>query len=112
MVTLLAHPVEAVESMVEHDLLDRLERVEVDRDSEQRANQQLSWDARLRTTPWSSRPARLRLYGSPSSNVTILTLTPRRSRRFGSGRFLRAGLSSMFALRDAIVGELAHSGRT
>lgn len=112
-VTMLCHPVTAVELIADHDLLSLAPRIEVDRSTEQRLAKQIAWDAVLRTTPCTSRPARLRLYGSPSSNVTVLTLTPRRSRRLGVRMFLGAGLASLSTLRDAVEARTAtHSGRT
>lgn len=111
-VSVLAHPVDAVEYIADHELLDGIGSLVVDPSSEERADKQIAWNAGLRTTPWSQRAARLRLYGSPSANVTVITLTPCRSRRFGVRLFLRSGLRVLFELQEQVEQGLAHSGRT
>lgn len=111
-VSILSHPVDAVDLIAERGLLDDVDGIDVDPATEERADKQIAWDASLRTTPWSRRAARLRLYGSPSANVTVITLTPRRTRRSGVRLFLRAGLRSLFDLRDSLESGLDHSGRT
>lgn len=100
-VTLLAHPAVTADVIEELRLLDASSRLVVDVSTLRRIDREITWTARVRTTPWSRRPARLRLYGSPSANITVLTLTPIRSRRWGVRLFLRSGLRSMFELRDA-----------
>jgi hypothetical protein len=106
-VAVLAHPVVAAESLDDLMLFRSVTAVEVDETSRASSRKQITWDATVRTTPWTRRRARLRLYGSPSSNVTVLTLTPVRSRRRGARRFLRAGLGSLFEWRDRIEQSLA-----
>jgi hypothetical protein len=109
-VSVLAHPVVAAELIDDLMLLHDLAGVSVDESSRESHRKQITWDARVRTTPWSHRRARLRLYGSPSSNVTVLTLTPIRSRRRGTRLFLRAGLASMFDVRTRVERALVDVG--
>lgn len=101
-VAVLAHPVVAAESIDDLMLFRLGNAVRVDESSRASLRKQITWDATLRTTPWTRRRARLRLYGSPSSNVTVLTLTPERSRRRGARLFLRVGLGAMLDWRDRI----------
>lgn len=106
-VAVLAHPVIAAELIADLALLDEVQHVTIDESSRESIRKQITWQASVRTAPWSTRRARLRLYGSPSSNVTVLTLTPIRSRRRGARRFLRVGLDSMFTLRTRVEDALA-----
>lgn len=101
-VALLAHPVVAAELIDDLKLLADVKGLRVDDTSRESVRKQITWTATVRTTPWSRRRARLRLYGSPSSNVTVLTLTPVRSRRWGARLFLRIGLASMFTVRRRV----------
>lgn len=111
-VSILAHPVDTVDLIAAGDLLGGLHRLDVDATSEQRSDRQITWDGRLSTTPCTQRAVRLRLYGSPSANVTVVTLTPRRSRRLGVRLFLRAGLGALYELSHRVEDAIDHSGRT
>lgn len=106
-VALLAHPVVAAELIEDLKLLADVSGLQVDTSSRESVRKQITWSASVRTTPWSRRRSRLRLYGSPSSNVTVLTLTPIRSRRWGARLFLRVGLASMFTVRKRVERALA-----
>ena len=59
----------------------------------------LQWRARLRTGALCSRAANLRLYSSPSQNVTVLELIPEARRLIRTRAFVRRGVPA--------VGELA-----
>lgn len=59
----------------------------------------LRWRARLRTGPLGRRRANLRLYPSPSRNLTVLELIPQSRRPFRTRSFVRWGVPA--------VGELA-----
>ena len=52
--------------------------------------------------PWQHRPVRLRLYASPSLNVTVLALSPAKARPAARRRFLRVGNRVMNELRDRV----------
>jgi hypothetical protein len=108
-VTLLAHPAVTADVIEESGVLDTSSRLVVDAATVRRIDREITWNAEVRTTPWTRRRARLRLYGSPSANITVLTLTPLRSRRWGVRLFLRSGLRSMFEVRDAAEREIDRS---
>lgn len=111
-VTMLVHPSVATELICDGALLATADRLVVDASSERRSSNQLTWDVEVRTRPWSSRRSRLRLYGSPSSNVTVMTLTPVRSRRRGARRFVTVGLATLTGMGDAVErGAAADGGR-
>ena len=63
---------------------------------------ELTWDALMTLRPWHRRRVRLRLYASPSLNVTVLALTPVASRQAARRRFLRVGNRAMNDLRDRL----------
>lgn len=113
-VTMLVHPSVATELICGEGVLATATRLDVDAGSERRGANQLTWDVRLRTRPWSSRRSRLRLYGSPSSNVTVMTLTPERSRRRGARRFVSVGLATMTRMSETVErrADARHSART
>lgn len=103
LVTLHADPGRAADVAVRGGLLARgTGRLQVEATSLSARHNELRWTATLQTTPWRRRPATLRLYGSPSHNVTILTLTPHRARRVATRSFLRIGMRSMTDLRDRL----------
>ena len=55
-------------------------RLTVDESSITSRRYELAWDARITLWPWQRRPVRLRLYASPSLNVTVLSLSPPKAR--------------------------------
>ncbi len=59
----------------------------------------LHWRARLRTGPLCRRAANLRVYSSPSRNVTVLELVPEARRLIQTRAFVRRGVPA--------IGELA-----
>jgi hypothetical protein len=63
---------------------------------------ELSWQAVLRVSPWQKRSVRLRLYASPSLNVSVLSLVPPQQRSAAKSSFLRVGLKVMNQLRDRL----------
>lgn len=103
LVTLLAHPAMAAERAVTGSAFVASRRLRVDLDARRSERRDVVFDASLRTFLWLRRPARLRLYGSASMNVTVLTLTPRVARRRPSRWFVRSGNRAM----ERIVGQLA-----
>lgn len=104
-ITLLGHPVDIAERVVSESRLEELQRLGLSASSPRGRNlgtkhREIAWDAVVRTIPWRRRRATLRLFGSPSSNVTVLTLTPRRQHRLGVRSFLGVGMRALEHLRD------------
>lgn|GEM_PF-630070 len=111
LVTSRRSPDLAVAEAVRGDLFEPpLDRLEVDAASLRSRRYELSWDATLRVRPWGHRPVRVRLYASPSLNVTALAMSPQRPRRAARSSFLRVGNSVMNALRDRLDERLASGG--
>ncbi len=107
LVTLLAHPALAAERAVTGDALRASRRLDVRIDARRSERRDIVWDASLRTVLWMRRAARLRLYGSASMNVTVLTLAPSVGRRRPSRWFVRAGNRAMGAVVEALERDLA-----
>ena len=102
LVTLHADPVDSIQTALTSRALDATPRLHIDRTSLAARHNELRWEARLRTLPWRRRAAHLRVYGSPSANVTVLTLSPLRPRRVATRSFLRSGMKAMVELRDQL----------
>jgi len=77
-------------------------RLDVDESSITSRRYELDWDARIALWPWQQRRVRLRLYASPSLNVTVLALSPTKARAAARRRFLRVGNRVMNELRDRL----------
>ncbi len=102
-VTLRSRPVESVTQALRSDIFDPPPRwLLVEPGSREVGRYELAWRVELRVWPWRTRAAKLRLYASPSLNVTVLSLFPRKPRNVAKRRFLRRGLRVMNALRDRI----------
>lgn len=101
LVTLHADPVDSIQAALTSDALAAAApRLRVDDDSLAARRNELRWTATLRTVLWRRRRAHLRVYGSPSANVTVLTLSPLRPRKVATRSFLRRGMRAMTDLRD------------
>ena len=101
LVTLHADPVDSIQTALTSDALSAAApRLRVDGDSLAARRNELRWTASLRTVLWRRRRAHLRVYGSPSANVTVLTLSPLRPRKVATRTFLRRGMRAMTDLRD------------
>lgn len=79
-----------------------LRRLRVDPATIRRGQRELSWDAVLRAPLWRRRRATLKLFASPSSNVSVLTLTPKRPRRAARSGFIRAGVRALHDICERI----------
>jgi hypothetical protein len=79
-----------------------LRRLRVDAATIRRDQRELSWDAVLRAPLWRRRRATLKLFASPSSNVAVLTLTPKRPRRAAGHGFIRAGVRALHDICERI----------
>ncbi|MBT4985784.1 MAG: hypothetical protein HOM89_14215 [Ilumatobacter sp.] len=77
-------------------------------DSRRDGDFEVSWNGALRA-PIRWRNVSLRLYASPSLNVTVLTIVPDKARRISSRSFVRVGLRVARELAGQIEGQLATS---
>ncbi len=111
LVTLHADPATTAERALAGTAFRSAPRLLVDRSSLRVRRNDVLWRCTLRTGPWRRRPATVRLYGSPSANVTVLTLSPERPRRVATRGFLRVGLRVMTELRDRLAAEVAEARR-
>ena len=103
LVTLRANPVLAVTEAVNGDLfVPPIDRLTVDDTSLEVSRYELSWQAVLRVFPWQKRRVQVRLYASPSLNVSVLSLVPPQQRSAARSSFLRVGVKTMNQLRDRI----------
>jgi hypothetical protein len=103
--TARSDPGDAVEAVTGGGLFEpAIRRLEVDAASLTRRRYELAWDAVVDVHPWQHRSVRVRLYASPSLNVTVLSLTPHRQRRAARRGFLRVGNRVMNDLRDRLDG--------
>jgi hypothetical protein len=82
-----------------------LRRLRVDVSTLRRGRRELTWDAVLRAPIWRRRPATLRLWASPSSNVSVLTLTPKKPHKVARRGFIRAGVRALHDLSARIDAE-------
>lgn len=102
-VTLRSDPMRAVTEAVDGDVFEPpIRHLEVDPESMVSSRYELNWTASIRVGLGRRRPARLRLYASPSLNVTVMSLFPLKQRPIAKASFLRRGLKVMNALRDRI----------
>ena len=103
LVTSSASPELAVAEAVRGEFFDPpLSRLVVDVESLRSRRYELSWDATLQVWPWQRRPVTVRMYASPSLNVTALAMSPPKPRRVARPRFLRVGNRVMTSLRDRL----------
>lgn len=72
-----------------------IKRLTVDQASLRRSRHELAWDVHLRTVPGRQRRASMRIYTSPSGNVTVLTLVPRITSKMFPTAFIRPGLRAL-----------------
>lgn len=103
LVTSGSSPERAVAEAVRGEIFDPpISRLVVDVDSLRSRRYELSWDATLQVWPWQRRPVTIRMYASPSLNVTALAMSPPKPRRVARPGFLRAGNRVMTSLRDRL----------
>jgi hypothetical protein len=108
LVTLRTGPVSAVAEALRADLFHPpIGRLHIDESTREVGRYELSWQAVLRVSPWQKRQVKLRLYASPSLNVSVLSLLPPQQRSSARRGFLRIGLRAMNELKDRID-ERAH----
>ncbi len=96
LVSLLIDPALAAEAVLDGRLFqDPLGRLDVVTGSICVDDRGLSWSAGVRTGWFTRRAATLRLYPSPSANVTVLELIPDRPRLLRTRAFVRVGVDAM-----------------
>ncbi|MDX2379654.1 MAG: hypothetical protein QNM02_07840 [Acidimicrobiia bacterium] len=77
------------------DLDSTARRLRVDASTLRHNKRELTWDAVLLAPIWRRRRATLKLFASPSSNVSVLTLVPTKPHRVARKHFLRAGIRAL-----------------
>lgn len=70
---------------------------------------EITWNARVRTFLVLWPRSTLRLTSSPSRNVTLITLLPRRRQLLSTGAFAKSGLAVATELRDRLARHLRAS---
>lgn len=92
LITLPTNPFAAMDA-ARSAMLDMAEipRLRIDRDSQRSGEFEVQWSAALRA-PIRWRKVSLRLYASPSLNVTVMTIVPVKARKISSHWFVRNGL--------------------
>lgn len=102
-VTLRSTPMHAVTEAIGGTLFDPpINRLTIDTGSVETSRYELRWRALIQISPWQRRAATLRLYASPSLNVSVLSLRPVKPRGIARRSFLRVGLRVMNRLRDRV----------
>jgi hypothetical protein len=102
-VTPRSAPMPAVTEAIEGNLFEPpIDWLRIDLESIQTNRYELRWRVQIRISPWQRRRATLRLYASPSLNVSVLSLRPLKPRGIARTKFLRVGLRVMNRLRDRI----------
>ena len=108
LITLSSKPFEAMDVARLGDVFDPpIRRLRVDLDSRRDGDFEVSWTAALQTAPFRWRVASLRVYASPSLNVTVITIVPNKARKVSSRLFVRVGLQAARHFGVAIERQLA-----
>lgn len=108
LITLASNPFEARDVARLGGVFDPpIRGLRVDVESRRDGDFEVSWNAALHTAPLRWRPANLRLYASPSLNVTVITIVPNKARKVSSRLFVRFGLRAARQLGAAIEHQLA-----
>jgi hypothetical protein len=103
LLTLRTGPVSAVTEALRPDVFSPpINRLQIEESTLNVGRYELSWQSVLRVSPWQKRQVKLRLYASPSLNVSVLSLRPPQQRSSAHRTFLRIGLRTMNELKDRI----------
>jgi hypothetical protein len=106
LITLSANPFSAMNVARAGRVFDpEVRHLRVDTTTRRDGDFELSWNGALRA-PIRWRKVSLRLYASPSLNVTVMTIVPERARKISSRSFVRVGLRSARELASRIEAEL------
>ncbi len=85
--------------------------VDIDSASLEVDSRGVSWRAVVRTGRYRRRPATLRLYSSPSANLTVVELVPDKPRWIWTWSFVRAGVAAVDELADRLARSSARHAR-
>ena len=108
LITLPSKPFEAMDVARLGGVFDPpIRGLRVDLDTRRDGDFEVSWNASLHIAPLRWRAASLRLYASPSLNVTVITIVPNKARKVSSRLFVRFGLRSARQFGAAIERQLA-----
>jgi hypothetical protein len=103
LITLASKPFEAMDVARLGGVFDPpIRGLRVDLDSRRDGDFEVSWNAALHTAPLRWRAASLRLYASPSLNVTVITIVPNKARKVSSRLFVHFGLRAARQFGGAI----------
>ena len=108
LITVASKPFEAMDVARIGGVFDPpIRGLRIDLDTRRDGDFEVSWNAALHTAPLRWRAASLRLYASPSLNVTVITIVPNKARKVSSRLFVRFGLRSARQFGAAIERQLA-----
>ena len=92
LITLPTNPFGAMDVARHGDVFEQIVRgLRIDPATRRDREYEVSWDGALRA-PVRWRPVSVRIYASPSLNVTVMTIIPVRARKISSRSFVRVGL--------------------
>jgi hypothetical protein len=101
--SLLIRPAATTRIVGRGDLFEPpLPRLRIDEAMVERSGSGFAWPATVRTGLFSRTRATLSIHPSPSTNLTVLELLPRRMRRWQSRSFVRAGVIAVDQLGDRL----------
>lgn len=102
LITLSSNPFAAMDVARSGCVFDPpIQSLRVDLDSRRDGDFEVSWTAALRA-PLRWRKVSLRIYASPSLNVTVMTIVPDKARQISSRWFVRFGLRAARQLASRI----------
>lgn len=106
LITLPSNPFAAMDvARSDHIFEPQIRHLRVDSATRRDGDFEVSWSGALRA-PVRWRKVSLRLYASPSLNVTVLTIVPQNARKISSRSFVRRGLQAARELARRIEHEL------
>ena len=106
LITLPSNPFAAMDAARTGDVFTPpIPMLRVDLDSRRDGDFEVSWQAALRA-PLRWRKVSLRIYASPSLNVTVMTIVPEKARKISSRWFVRLGLKAARQLGQQIESAL------
>jgi hypothetical protein len=109
LITLPSNPFAAMDVARTVEVFDPpIPGLRVDQDSRRDGDFEVSWKAALRA-PLRWRRVTLRIYASPSLNVTVMTIVPNKARKISSRWFVHFGLKAARQLAAQIDAALQRS---
>lgn len=108
LITLPSNPFPAMEIARSGGIFEPpVRQLRVDSSSRHDGDFEVSWNGALRA-PLRWRKVRIRLYASPSLNVTVMTIVPDKARKISSRSFVRVGLRAAREVASRVEAELSH----